>query len=100
MILKINFIKRINGDVEVKKVKKVKIESIKPRFNWSIRHSSYVKIYDEFHYKHYSIGTGHQKVYFFNTEITYIYYDKMEYEELVKITQPFIRDIKIKEILS
>ena len=99
MILKINFIKRINGDIDVRKVRKVKLESIKPKFNWSIRNLSYVKIYDKLHNQNYLMGSGWQRVYFFNTEITHNY-NKIEYEELLKIAQPFIRDIKIKEILS
>jgi len=100
MILKINLIQRINGDIEVKKVKKVNLESIKPKFNWRIRNFSYVKIYDKFHNQDYLMGSGCQRVYFFNTEIIHTNnYNKMEYEELLKIAQPFIRDIKIKEIL-
>jgi len=99
MILKINFIKRINGDIDVRKVRKVKLESIKPKFNWSIRNLSYVKIYDKLHNQNYLMDSGWQRVYFFNTEITHNY-NKIEYEELLKIAQPFIRDIKIKEILS
>jgi hypothetical protein len=100
MILKINlFI--TDGKITVRKIKKVPLGSVKPKFDYIIRNYSYEKIYDKYFWDDYLMGTGRQQVYLFNTDIDRIFYtDTKEMNDALSvIAKTFIRDLKIKQIL-
>lgn len=101
MILKINLMEN-NGNFTVRKVKKIAVGDVKPRFDYVVKNYSYEKIYDKYFWDDRLMGTGRQQVYLFNTEIDKLFYrdDKETYRILSTIAKTFIRDLKIKEILK
>lgn len=85
----------------LRKVKKIRLEEVKPRF-WFIRNHSYEKIYDKYFHNDRLMGTGRQQVYLFNTENEKPFYlgdDGVTHQMLSNIAKTFIRDLKIKQIL-
>lgn len=104
MIIKINYIEHYNGGLTINKVLKVKIEKIKPKFSY-IKNFPFVQTYRKINSLTKDLIKGVQYVYLYNTDADYRFFTEGGenhniYKMLRKISESYVRDFKIDEILK